>query len=291
MTAMTAALSVVSVLGFVLLAPLAGGLIAGVDRVVSARMQGRVGPPLLQPFYDVAKLFMKEPRAVNPLVGPLLVGHVVFMAATGALLVGGADVLFAVFVFVLAALCLVLAAGSADSPFSAVGAERELLLILAAEPFLVLLLAGVCKVTGASTLAGIFASPEPVVARFPGALVVLLLVAALKLRKSPFDISTSHHAHQELSRGLTSDMAGRQLALVEIAHWYETVILFGLFVPLLFNFSLPLGLAAAAVVYAAAIAVDNSTARARWQLVVRSTWAVTLLFSGGNLVVLYVLGA
>jgi formate hydrogenlyase subunit 4 len=70
---------------FVVAAPLFGGLLAGVDRIVSARMQGRVGPPLLQPFYDVGKLFEKEARRINPVVEPLLLGHVGFMAAAGAL--------------------------------------------------------------------------------------------------------------------------------------------------------------------------------------------------------------
>lgn len=44
---------VVSVLAYLLLAPLVGGLLDGLDRRVSARMQGRKGPPLLQPFYDI----------------------------------------------------------------------------------------------------------------------------------------------------------------------------------------------------------------------------------------------
>ena len=34
-------------------APVLGGLLSGIDRIITARMQGRVGPPLLQPFYDV----------------------------------------------------------------------------------------------------------------------------------------------------------------------------------------------------------------------------------------------
>src|SRR5665811_1151770 len=95
---------------FVVAAPLFGGLVAGVDRIVSARMQGRVGPPLLQPFYDVGKLFEKETRQVNPVVEPLLLGHLGFMAAAGALVLGGTDLIFIAFVFALAALCLVLAA-------------------------------------------------------------------------------------------------------------------------------------------------------------------------------------
>ncbi|HZD43324.1 MAG TPA: NADH-quinone oxidoreductase subunit H, partial [Methanomicrobiales archaeon] len=51
---------ILGVLLFVILAPFVGGLIAGADRILTARMQGRVGPPLLQPFYDVGKLFEKE---------------------------------------------------------------------------------------------------------------------------------------------------------------------------------------------------------------------------------------
>ena len=49
----------------VLMAPLMGGVISGADRVLTARLQARVGPPQLQPFYDVVKLLGKEQVAVN----------------------------------------------------------------------------------------------------------------------------------------------------------------------------------------------------------------------------------
>ena len=210
---------------FVGLGPLAGGLLAGADRVVTARMQGRVGPPLLQPFYDVGKLLSKRARPVNALAEPLLCGHVLFMALSGAMLLGGADLLFTAFVLALASLFLVLAAGSADSPYSFAGAERELVAMLASEPLLILLLAAVCKVTGQYTFQAVMAAPVAVVARLPGVFAAFLLVVTLKLRKSPFDLSASHHAHQELVRGLTTDLSGRLLAYVEVAHWYETVVL------------------------------------------------------------------
>ena len=45
---------------FAILAPIIGCLLAGIDRVISARMQGRVGPPLLQPYYDVRKLSQRR---------------------------------------------------------------------------------------------------------------------------------------------------------------------------------------------------------------------------------------
>ena len=46
---------------FLALSPLIGGLLMGVDRKVTARMQNRVGPPIIQPFYDVVKLWGKKP--------------------------------------------------------------------------------------------------------------------------------------------------------------------------------------------------------------------------------------
>ena len=45
---------------YIIGAPFAGGLLEGIDRKVSARMQGRKGPSLLQPFYDLNKLFAKQ---------------------------------------------------------------------------------------------------------------------------------------------------------------------------------------------------------------------------------------
>ena len=83
-------------------------------------------------------------------------------------------------------------------------------------------------------------------------------------------------------------MSGRLIAYGEVAHWYETVLL-GALILLFFNWSVPLGLLAFAIAYALEVLVDNSTSRAKWQLVLRSTWAATLVFSGGNVLALFLL--
>ncbi len=273
---------------FVVLAPVFGGLVTGLDRRITARMQSRVGPPILQPFYDFGKLLQKSTREINPIQEPILLGYPIFMAVTGALLLGGSDLIFITFVFALAALLLVLAAGSANSPFSFAGAERELIVLLASEPFFILMMAAICKASGASTFAGVLASNKLMALELPGVLIAFAFVATIKLRKSPFDISMSHHPHQELVSGLTSDMSGRMLAYVEIAHWYETALL-AAFMVLLFNWSPLLGLAAFLVAYLLEILVDNTTSRIKWQLVLRSAWVATLLFAGGNLLALFLL--
>ena len=58
----------ISAICYVLFAPLIGGLIDGIGRKISARMQRRVGPPLIQPFYDLGKLLHKDPIHVAPAV-------------------------------------------------------------------------------------------------------------------------------------------------------------------------------------------------------------------------------
>ena len=73
----------VGVILYLLLAPLAGALLDGVDRKISARMQGRQGPPLLQPFYDLAKLFSKQMLAVNSVQIFLLLSYLIFLAVSG----------------------------------------------------------------------------------------------------------------------------------------------------------------------------------------------------------------
>ncbi|MBT7914907.1 NADH-quinone oxidoreductase subunit H, partial [Candidatus Bathyarchaeota archaeon] len=61
-----------------LVTPLIGGLLAGVDRKLTARMQERMGPPLVQPFYDVLKLWGKEPMIANRMQPVLAFGYLGF---------------------------------------------------------------------------------------------------------------------------------------------------------------------------------------------------------------------
>ncbi|MFR3225905.1 MAG: NADH-quinone oxidoreductase subunit H, partial [Blautia massiliensis (ex Durand et al. 2017)] len=77
------------VVAYLALAPLVGALLDGVDRKISARMQGRQGPPLLQPFYDLRKLFGKQMLAVNSVQMLLNLSYLIFLAVAGALLFAG----------------------------------------------------------------------------------------------------------------------------------------------------------------------------------------------------------
>ncbi len=261
---------------FLILAPIAGGLIAGIDRKITARMQGRVGPPLLQPFYDVGKLFEKERAVVTTAQNFYVLAYLIFIALSGALFFAGWDLLLIVFAFTLAHVFLVLGAYAVHSPYSHIGAERELIQVMAYEPMIILAAVGLYMVSGSFYVTEIAATTVPAILYLPGVFLGFAIILTIKLRKSPFDISTSHHAHQEIVKGITTEFSGSTLAQVEIAHWYENVFLLG-FVFLFFAWNPVIGIIAVAVTYLAEIFVDNVTARARWQAALKSGWLAALL--------------
>jgi ech hydrogenase subunit B len=282
-------ISIVGAVAFILLAPVIGGLIAGIDRKISAHMQGRVGPPILQPFYDVGKLFEKEKTVANDMQRFYAISYFIFMIFTGALFFAGGDLLLVIFALTLAQIFLVLGAYSANSPYSHIGAERELIQIMAYEPMVIIAAVGMYVVTKSFNVGSIASYPLPLVLFLPAIFIGFIYILTIKLRKSPFDISTSHHAHQEIVKGVTTEFSGPTLGLIEVTHWYETVFLLG-FVYLFFAFSPLIGIIAVALVYLLELLIDNASARVKWQLVMKSSWLIAAIVGLANLAALYYLG-
>lgn len=265
---------------YLLLAPILGGLLSGCDRIISARMQRRKGPPLLQPFYDFLKLWGKQPIAVNKAEGFYIFGFLLFVLLTGTLFFAQGDILLVVFTLTMASVCLIIAAYAVDSPYSQIGAERELVQTMAYEPMLLMVALGFYLASGSFSVGDILTGAHMNILRMPGIFFGLCFILLIKFRKSPFDISMSHEAHQELIGGLKTEISGRTLAVAEIAHWYENVFLFGL-VLLFFAsdtwWTWLLGLAICEIVFFAEILIDNCCARIKWERMLASTWLVGLM--------------
>jgi len=270
---------------YIVAAPLIGGLLGGWDRRISARMQSRRGPPIMQPFYDVLKLLQKENLAVQPLQNYYIVFYLALMIFTGALFFGGSDLLLVVFALTTAAIFFALAAYKVGSPYSFIGAERELIQMMAYEPMIILTAIGMYMATKTFYVHEIAGRSDMPALALPGVFLGFVYMLTIKFRKSPFDLSSSHHAHQELVRGITTEFSGRTLAMIEIAHWYETVFLMG-WVYLFFAASPALGIAMALLVYGFVILVDNVFARLKWQTALASAWLVTATLGFGNILIL-----
>jgi ech hydrogenase subunit B len=266
--------------------PLLGGLVSGLDRILTARMQSRIGPPLLQPFYDVVKLMFKESLVVN--VWQAFCAYCYIAAASIALVLFflQSDLLLIFFVQAVGAVFLVVGALSSTSPYSQIGAHRELLQILSYEPLLVLVVVGFYLETGSFKVADIYNWPQPLLLKLPFLFIVLGYALTIKLRKSPFDLSTCHHAHQELVKGLLTDYSGPLLALTEVGHWFEVVLLLGFCT--LFWATSWLGMAVLLVVtYFLEVLVDNITSRMNWRWMLSYVWGVGLTLSLVNLIWLH----
>ena len=276
------------VLAYVIGGGVLGGLLSGFDRILTARMQSRKGPPLLQPFFDVLKLIDKRTVVVNNYQTFYVACFLIFIVLTGALFFVGGDLLLTIFALTVAGIFLVLGAYSSHSPYSTIGAERELLQMMAYEPALLIAALGMYWVTKSFHVSAIVSYSHPLIAVLPGIFISVLFILTIKLRKSPFDLSTSHHAHQELVKGLTTEFSGSTLAMIEVAHWYENIMLMG-FVYLFFASSPIIGIAATILVYILEVLIDNMYARLTWQFTIVSSWTVTAGLAVTNLMAITLL--
>ena len=274
----TAILILIGFLG----APVAGALISGLDRKLTARMQSRKGPPLLQPFYDIIKLLGKERTTANPwlafcafmYLGGAAVSCILFFLRTDLLLVFFTQAVGAVF--------LAMGALGSDSPYSRVGGQREILQIMAYEPIIILAVAAIAYATGSFRIDMALAHEKPLLLELPLVFLALGYALTIKLRKSPCDISGSHHAHQELVRGVFTEYSGPWLGVVEIAHLYEVVLLLGL-IGLFWSspwWAMAILLAAT---YFAEILIDNATARLTWRWMLPTAWGAGIVLTVANL--------
>ena len=124
---MTLLTTLIGTLLFAVAGPVIGCLLAGLDRIISARMQGRVGPPLLQPYYAVRELFEKERVSVGSVDGVCVACALLFARIAGGFFFSGGNLLLCVFVITLSSLFFIMAAYSTRSPYAEVGAARETL--------------------------------------------------------------------------------------------------------------------------------------------------------------------
>ncbi|MGC9319727.1 MAG: respiratory chain complex I subunit 1 family protein [Armatimonadota bacterium] len=229
----TIGLAVGNMLLVLLLAPLLEGMV----RKLRARIQSRQGPPIVQPYYDLLKLLAKEDLRVSasPVVTwgpPLMLGAI--LVAAGIMPLGGmtpelgaADVVVFVGLLALANITLAGLGFATGSAFSSLGASREIMLMLAAEPVLFVSLLVLALSGGSATFEGLMAAPTgPATV---AAAITYLLALQMYVAKVPFDIT---EAETEVIGGPLSELSGPRLALAEWAIFAKQFIYSSLFIQL-----------------------------------------------------------
>ncbi len=220
---------------------IAGGLLSWFDRKVTAWVQFRKGPPLLQPFYDVGKLMGKETllpkygERYTFLLSPVLaLGAAV---ASGTLILVPAfafhtgftgDIIVAFYLIALPSVFYMLGAAASANPLGMLGASREMKLILGYELSFLLIVATVIYKSGMSiTISGILdyqASHGPMIGSLSGIILFLaaLLCVQAKLGLAPFDVS---EAETEITHGIFIEYSGMAYSLIRLTRYMMLFIL------------------------------------------------------------------
>jgi len=204
--------------------------ITWVDRKITAVIQSRIGPPWYQPFADIGKLFGKKmllPRDATGFVfapilavtGSTLAAVIVFHTLMNPTIGFVGDLIVLVYLLALPAIALIIGGASSRSPFGAIGAGREMSMVLAYEAGFLLSVVVVLIKVGSVRFTDIIAYQElhgPIALSVSGfiALLVALFCIQAKLGYLPFDIS---EAETELIGGPLAEYSGVGLALFKIA--------------------------------------------------------------------------
>ena len=247
-------------------------------------------PPLLQPFYDFFKLLGKSKIATNRTQFMWIIGYLILMIACLVFLVLQQDLaasgIFAR--FCRDQFCVWLAS---------VQSRRTATLVrtvsccryFSYEPILLLFALGVYAQNGSFMISDIMANSTPLLTSLWPIFIALLIVLTIKMRKSPFDISTSHHGHQELVKGIMTEISGPYYALITLTEWYELVLLLGM-IALFWSNPLWVGILIALAAFILEMFIDNINARLTGGLMVRFCWAAALVFCVINILYIYFKG-
>ncbi|MHC1625848.1 MAG: respiratory chain complex I subunit 1 family protein [Methanoculleaceae archaeon] len=259
-----------------------GLLLLGIDRKLAARMQARIGPRIRQPLIDVLKLLSKECivpayavrsifnlSPVVALASSLVVLYYLPIGSMAPLLDGPAggfgDVVLVMYLLTVPALAMVAGGFASGSPYATVGAQREMVTMIAYEfPLAVAIIAIAWRLAAAgvpdpftlSTIAGITGSTTVwAVVGIPGAIGSILLLIALAL-VTPAEVSRlpcdTPEAETEIAGGLLVEYSGRNLAIFTMAQGVKTLAMASLavaiFLPWNPSWYIPLDPAAAYLV-------------------------------------------
>ena len=236
-----------------------GFLFKGLDRRVEARLQRRVGPPLVQPWLDTAKLLTKEtliPRTacrqaflMAPVVG--FAGMAVcaaFIPVPGVFdgLYNMGDLLVLFYLLPIPAIAVMMGGSASSSPFGAVGFSREMIIMLAYETPLLMILLATAMLVGKSLIGGDWGAEfsllkivewqeingslgfNPVM--IPAFLAYLIFLPGT-MGVPPFDIP---EAETEIVEGPLLEYGGPLLALFHVGSALKTFVVLGLGVAMFF---------------------------------------------------------
>ena len=173
---------VLKIILIIILTPIVGCLLAGIDRKLTARLQNRVGPPLLQPFYDFLKLMSKENIVANKNQNTYILIYFMFIIASILMLFLQMDLLMIIFVYTIANVALIIGGMSTGSPYAKIGSHREMMSMLSYEPVLIFFIIGIYMLTGSFNISNLNYATKPIIIYLPLIFISMLFIMSVKFK-------------------------------------------------------------------------------------------------------------
>ena len=247
---------VFQLLQMTLVIALAPGL-TGLTRKVKARLTRRRGPPLLQPYFDLARLVRKEAIVAHSATSyfrfaPYLIFASTWVAAalvptfaTGLLFSWSADLIAIVALLGFARFALTLAGMDVGTSFGGLGSSREAMFATLAEPAMITIVFCLALLAGSTQLSTI---AEVMTAHHVGlrvtlamALVALVMVALAENGRVPIDNPATHLELTMVHEAMILEYSGRHLALIELAAMLKLLLYVSLIVCVFVPWGLAIG--------------------------------------------------
>jgi len=219
--------------GQMLLVLLLAPLLTGFVRKVKARLLRRKGPPIVQPYRDLVRLFHKDVvLAVNASwlfrVAPYLIFAATWVAAalvptfaTGLLFSGTADLIAIAALLGSVRFFLALAGMDVGTSFGGIGSSREVMFATLAEPAMLMIvftLALIAKSTQLSTISQVMLTANVGLRISLGLVLVgLIIVAIAENARVPVDNPATHLELTMVHEAMILEYSGRHLAVIELA--------------------------------------------------------------------------
>ncbi|MCK9574131.1 MAG: NADH-quinone oxidoreductase subunit H [Candidatus Omnitrophica bacterium] len=239
---------ILQIILFILTAPLLSGLITKIKN----NLRMRKGQSIIQPYYNLAKLFSKDevisetaswifrvtPFVVlsSTLVAAILIP--VFIFTVPACQIG--DFLVLIFIFALGRFFLALSALDTASSFGGMGASREMFISSLVESALCMVIFAISLHFGSTDISA-FSGMHVITVSSVVAAIALFLIVIAETSRIPIDNQETHLELTMVHEAMVLEYSGRSLALIEMASYVKQMIFFFLIAQLIFPIGLPLG--------------------------------------------------
>ncbi|MEK6527940.1 MAG: respiratory chain complex I subunit 1 family protein [Nitrospirota bacterium] len=226
-------------------------LIQGIIRKLKANMQGRIGPGIFQPYYDLIRLLKKDMVISNVTSWVFkATPYIVFASTAAASMIVPVittkspfdvmgDVIALIYILALGRFFMALSGLDAGTAFGGEGSSREMTVAILVEPMMMLSIFTAAISVGSTNIAriagsGLLFSPSHILA-----LSAFMIAIIAETGRIPVDNPDTHLELTMIHEGMLLEYSGKYLALMEWAHYMKQMLLFTIAVDIFF----PIGVA------------------------------------------------